>query len=135
MKTSSVRRQKGEFQNGWYKKRRHTKSSKKRTFLTQWYAHAPTPQNGQTHCNSSSAWEFCAMKKAYPSNLKFCDASSWSFLLKHGIFHLHKKSCYEDTVLKPRFLKKWKKISIWQLNSEYSVQKIFPNTENWLLCS
>ena len=36
---SSVIRQKGESQNGCFKKAKHVKFSKKRTFLTPWYAH------------------------------------------------------------------------------------------------
>ena len=35
---SSVIRQKGESQNGCFKKTKHAKFSKKRTFLTPWYA-------------------------------------------------------------------------------------------------
>ena len=35
----SVIRQKGESQNGGNKKAKHAKVSKKRTFLTPWYAH------------------------------------------------------------------------------------------------
>ena len=36
---SSVIRQKGEYQNGCFKKTKHAKFSDKRTFLTFWYAH------------------------------------------------------------------------------------------------
>ena len=36
---SSVIRQKGESQNGCYKKTKHAKFSEKQTFLTPWYAH------------------------------------------------------------------------------------------------
>ena len=36
---SLVIRQKGESQNGCFKKTKHVKFSKKRTFLTPWYAH------------------------------------------------------------------------------------------------
>ena len=36
---SSVIRQKGESQNGCFKKTKHAKFSEKRTFLTPWYAH------------------------------------------------------------------------------------------------
>ena len=36
---SSVVRQKGESQNGCFKKTKHVKFSEKRTFLTPWYAH------------------------------------------------------------------------------------------------
>ena len=36
---SSVIKPKGESQNGCFKKKKHTKFSKKRTFLTAWYAH------------------------------------------------------------------------------------------------
>ena len=39
---SSVLRQKGESQNGCFKKTKHTKFSEKRTFLTPWYAHTRT---------------------------------------------------------------------------------------------
>ena len=39
---SSVIRQKGESQNGYYKKTKLTKFSEKRTFLTPWYAHVRT---------------------------------------------------------------------------------------------
>ena len=35
---SSVLRQKGEFQNGYFKKTKHAKFFEKRTFLTPWYA-------------------------------------------------------------------------------------------------
>ena len=35
---SSVKRQKGESQNGCFKKTKHAKFSEKRTFLTRWYA-------------------------------------------------------------------------------------------------
>ena len=41
---SSVTRQKGESQNRYFKKTKHTKFSKKRTFLTLWYAHTCTYQ-------------------------------------------------------------------------------------------
>ena len=37
--TLSVIRQKGESQNGCFKKTKHAKFSEKRTFLTPWYAH------------------------------------------------------------------------------------------------
>ena len=37
---SSVIRQKDEYQNGCFKKIKHAKFSKKRTFLTPWYARA-----------------------------------------------------------------------------------------------
>ena len=39
----SVIRQKGESQNGCYKKTKHIKFSEKRTFLTPWYTHALLP--------------------------------------------------------------------------------------------
>ena len=35
---SLVIRQKGEFQNGYYKKTKHTKFSEKKPFITPWYA-------------------------------------------------------------------------------------------------
>ena len=38
---SSVISQKGESQNRCFKKTKHTKFTKKRTFLTPWYAHVP----------------------------------------------------------------------------------------------
>ena len=37
--TSSVIRQKGESQNGFFKKTKHVKFSKKQTFLITWYVH------------------------------------------------------------------------------------------------
>ena len=37
---SSVIRQKGQSQNGCFKKKKHAKFPEKRTFLTPWYAHA-----------------------------------------------------------------------------------------------
>ena len=37
--SSSVIRQKGESQNGCFKKAKHAKISEKQTFLTSWYAH------------------------------------------------------------------------------------------------
>ena len=37
--TSSVIKQKGESQNGYFKKTKHAKFSGKRTFLAPWYAH------------------------------------------------------------------------------------------------
>ena len=39
MNISSVTRQKGESQNGCFKKAKHAKISEKQTFLTSWYAH------------------------------------------------------------------------------------------------
>ena len=42
-KISSVTRQKGESQNGCFKKTKHAKFSEKQTFLTSWYAHAQVP--------------------------------------------------------------------------------------------
>ena len=39
MTRSSVIRQKGESQNGSFKKTKHAKFSEKRTFFTPWYAH------------------------------------------------------------------------------------------------
>ena len=42
---SSVMRQKGESQNGGNKKVKHAKFSKKRTFLTPWYAHVQGVRN------------------------------------------------------------------------------------------
>ena len=39
---SSVIRQKGESQNGCFKKTKHTKSSEKRKLFTPWYAHVST---------------------------------------------------------------------------------------------
>ena len=39
LKKSSVIRQKGESQNGSFKKTKHAKFSEKRTFLTPWYGH------------------------------------------------------------------------------------------------
>ena len=36
---TSVIRQKGEFQNRYFKKTKHVKFSEKQTFLTPWYAH------------------------------------------------------------------------------------------------
>ena len=41
---ASVIRQKGESQNGWFKKTEHAKFSEKRTFLTPWYAHIHMPE-------------------------------------------------------------------------------------------
>ena len=41
----SVIRQKGESQNGCFKKAKHTKISEKQTFLTSWYAHAHYIEN------------------------------------------------------------------------------------------
>ena len=36
---TSVIRQKGEFQNRYFKKTKHVKFSEKQTFVTHWYAH------------------------------------------------------------------------------------------------
>ena len=43
---SSVMRQKGESQNGCFKKTKHVKFSEKRTFFTRWYAHDTSAYQG-----------------------------------------------------------------------------------------
>ena len=44
---SSVINQKGESQNGCFKKIKHAKFSEKRTFLTLWYAYVPVRSGGK----------------------------------------------------------------------------------------
>ena len=44
-------RQKGESQNGCFKKTRHTKFSEKRTFLTRWYTHTYICISGVKKCS------------------------------------------------------------------------------------
>ena len=57
----SVIRQKGEFQNGSFKKTKHTKFSEKRTFHTPWYAHVHSYHLIRTHTfkinNKKNAWQ------------------------------------------------------------------------------
>ena len=44
---SSIVREKGEFQNGCFKKTKHAKFSWERTFLTPWYSHARVRSGGK----------------------------------------------------------------------------------------
>ena len=48
---STVIRQKGESQNGCFKKTKHAKFSEKRRFLTPWYAHVRLPMCIPTICS------------------------------------------------------------------------------------
>ena len=62
---SLVIRQKGESQNGCFKKTKHANFSEKRTFLTRWYAHVRVEQGVRNVCFSENLACFVILKHLF----------------------------------------------------------------------
>ena len=122
---SSLIRQKGECENGCFKKTKHAKFFKKRTFLTPWYAHVRT----------------CAYQGV--RNVRFLENLAYFIFLKHPFWDSPFCLITDQLCVIPPDMA-WLVLIIWFLSLEWfqskylgGVQSLFrtvSNISDWGFC-